>query len=165
MDEISKVYSTVLGLNLSVPLRSINLIGTSLRNANINELLSSEDCVKVKPLFKDNPSDPEVIEESCMFAAEKKPATEEGCALTTLVDMPAFVVMLPDPTTEGISKKLMGMLFDVRTIFKRILSLLYCSITSLYDADISLKLDERVLEHPERAHINRASKKVYSFKV
>lgn len=82
------------------------------------------------------------------LVAEKNPAIDEGEALTTFEDKLAVLMTLPVPTTEGISRKLSGMLSDALTTFSKILSLLYCSMTSLYAVDIDLKLVELVAIHP-----------------
>ncbi len=98
----------------------------------MKELLSRDDCVNEKELLTDSPTPAAVLEVSVIvFPALKKPGNEAGLLENICVERLALLVIVPEPTTDGMSKKLIGMFCDTRTIFKRILSLLYCSTTSL----------------------------------
>ena len=97
----------------------------------MNELLSRDDWVNEKELFTDSPIPAVMLDESlAVFAALKKPGTEAGALVNVWADKLAFWVTAPEPTTDGISRKLIGIFCETRTMFSKILSLLYCSTTS-----------------------------------
>ena len=110
---INKVYETALGKSLSEPFIPRTLNGISFKKDCINWALSKEAWVNVKPLLTASPIFPEF--------------TAGGVATVPalwVVDAPAFARTFPVPITDGISRKLNGIFFDVLTTFKRILSLL-----------------------------------------
>lgn len=104
--------------------------------------LSREDCVKLK-LFDTDKDAP--VAEPEPKAGEKNPEIEPGSLASKLRFKFAPFDTLPEPITDGISRKLTGIDLADRTTFNKILSLLYCSRTSRYADDIAPKLVEPVI--------------------
>ena len=75
---------------------------------------------------------------------EKNPGIDSGLLARKLRPKLDPLVTLPDPTTDGMSRKLTGMDLAERTTFNKMLSLPYCSSTSRYADDMALKLVEPV---------------------
>lgn len=88
----------------------------------MNWELSSDDCVKLKPLFTLNPTLGAKVDKPALGSAEKNPLTEFGALLKMLVLSPALTPTLPVPMTDGMSRKLIGMFFEDRTMFSNTLS-------------------------------------------
>ena len=77
-------------------------------------------------------------------AGDRNPESEPGSVASKLRFKFAPFETLPEPMTDGISRKLTGIDLADRTTFNKILSLLYCSRTSRYADDIAPKLVDPV---------------------
>jgi hypothetical protein len=112
-----------------------------VKNETMKLELSREAWVKLKLFETDKFAPTEELEPA---AGEKNPRTDSGVLANKLRVTLDPLDTLPDPTTDGISRKLTGMDLAERTTFSRILSLPYCSSTSRYADDMALKLTDPV---------------------
>jgi hypothetical protein len=92
----------------------------SLKKEAMNAELSREDCVKLNPLLTCRETVGATVEP---IPPEKKPVTELGAWLQMVGVIAAYEVTFPEPTTDGISRNVIGICWEDRTMFNRILSL------------------------------------------